>query len=97
MPVLIVTDGGTMRNLAIVFTHLLTTIAKLMRPGVLAESLLLKHQLGILNRGHKWELKRRKSELHLFRRIAQTTLFAFDLDLHSFRLLTTGKLTPDEL
>ena len=45
-----------MRNLAILFTHLLTTIAKLMRPGggraVLAESLLLKHQLGILNRGH---------------------------------------------
>ena len=46
-----------MRDLAILFIHLLTTIAKLMRPGggraVLAESLLLKHQLVILNRGHE--------------------------------------------
>ncbi len=50
-------DGGTMRDLAILFIHLLTTIAKLMRPGggraVLAESLLLKHQLVILNRGRE--------------------------------------------
>jgi hypothetical protein len=26
-------DGGTMRDLAILFNHLLTTIAKLIRPG----------------------------------------------------------------
>jgi putative transposase len=46
-----------MRDRAILFIHLLTTIAKLMRPGggraVLAESLLLKHQLVILNRGRE--------------------------------------------
>jgi hypothetical protein len=46
-----------MRDLAILFNHLLTTIAKLMRPGggraVLAESLLLKHQFVILNRGRE--------------------------------------------
>jgi hypothetical protein len=43
-----------MRDLTILFIHLLTTIAKLMRPGggrsVVAESLLLKHQLVVLNR-----------------------------------------------
>ncbi len=43
-----------MSDLAILFMHLLTTIAKLMRPGggraVVAESLLLKHQLAVLNR-----------------------------------------------
>ena len=46
-----------MRDLAILFIHLLTTIAKLMRPGggraVVAESLLLKHQLVVLNRGRE--------------------------------------------
>ena len=46
-----------MRDLAILFIHLLTTIAKLMRLGggraVVAESLLLKHQLVVLNRGRE--------------------------------------------
>jgi len=46
-----------MRDLAILFVHLLTTIARLMCPGgaraVVAESLLLKHQLVVLNRGRK--------------------------------------------
>ncbi len=46
-----------MRDLAILFIHLLATIAKLMRPGgvraVVTESLLLKHQLVILNRGRE--------------------------------------------
>ena len=46
-----------MRDLAILFIHLLTTIVKLMRPGggraVVAESLLLKHQLVVLNRGRE--------------------------------------------
>ena len=50
-------DGVTMRDIAILFIQLLTTIAKLMRPGggraVVAESLLLKHQLVILNRGRE--------------------------------------------
>jgi len=44
-----------MRDLAILFIHLLVTIAKMTRPGgaraVVAESLLLKHQLMVLNRG----------------------------------------------
>src|SRR5215469_1836779 len=43
-----------MRDLVILFIHLLTTIARLARPGgvrsVVAESLLVKHQLLILNR-----------------------------------------------
>ena len=46
-----------MRDLAILFIHLLTTIARLMRPGgaraIVAESLLVKHQLVILNRGRE--------------------------------------------
>ncbi len=46
-----------MRDLAILFIHLVATIAKLMRPGggraVVAESLLLKHQLVVLNRGRE--------------------------------------------
>ena len=43
-----------MRDLAILFIHLLVTIARLFRPGgarsIVAESLLVKHQLLILNR-----------------------------------------------
>jgi len=44
-----------MRDLSILFIHLIVTAAKLLRPGggraVVAESLLLKHQLVVLNRG----------------------------------------------
>ncbi len=43
-----------MRDLAILFIHLLVTIARLLGPGgarsVVAESLLVKHQLVVLNR-----------------------------------------------
>ena len=50
-------DGGAMRDLAILFVHLLATIAKLMRPGgaraVVAETLLVKHQLLLANRGRE--------------------------------------------
>ena len=46
-----------MRDLAILFVHLLATIAKMMGPGgaraVVAESLLVKHQLMIVNRGRQ--------------------------------------------
>ncbi len=46
-----------MRDLVILFVHLLTTIAKLTRPGGaragVAESLLVKHQLLILNRSRE--------------------------------------------
>jgi hypothetical protein len=44
-----------MNEVFILIAHLLATIAKLMRPGgaraIVAESILLKHQLLILNRG----------------------------------------------
>ena len=46
-----------MRDPVILFIHLIVTIARLMRPGgaraVVAESLLVKHQLVILNRGRE--------------------------------------------
>ncbi|MCH7637075.1 MAG: helix-turn-helix domain-containing protein [Proteobacteria bacterium] len=50
-------DGGAMRDLAILFVRLLVTIAKLIGPGgaraVVAETLLVKHQLLIINRGRE--------------------------------------------
>ena len=52
-----------MRDLAILFIHLIVTISRLMRPGgtrvVVAESSLVKHQLVILNRGGERALKLR--------------------------------------
>ena len=46
-----------MRALAILFVHLIATIARLAGPGgirsVVAESVLVKHQLLILNRSRK--------------------------------------------
>jgi len=46
-----------MRDVAIFFLHLIVTVIRLARPGglrsVVAESLLVKHQLRILNRGRK--------------------------------------------
>lgn len=46
-----------MRDLAVLFIHLLATIAKLMGPGgtraLVAESLLVKHQLVIINRSRE--------------------------------------------
>jgi hypothetical protein len=48
---------GRMRDAAILLIHLLTTVAGLLRPGgarsLVAESLLLKQQLLILNRGRE--------------------------------------------
>ena len=47
-------DASVMRDLAILFIHLVVTVARLFGPGgarsVVAESLLVKHQLLILNR-----------------------------------------------
>jgi putative transposase len=44
-----------MRDVIILFVHLIVTVARLARPGglrsVVAESVLVKHQLLILNRG----------------------------------------------
>ena len=46
-----------MRDLAVLFLHLLTTTARLVGPGgarsVVAESVLLRHQLLILNRSRR--------------------------------------------
>jgi len=46
-----------MRDFAIVFVHLIVTLFQLARPGglrsVVAESVLVRHQLLILNRGRK--------------------------------------------
>jgi putative transposase len=58
----------SMRHLLILAIHLLTTIAKLMRPGgvraVVAESLLLKHQLLVSSRA-----RRRAPNLNTFDRL----------------------------
>ena len=46
-----------MRNFAILFVRLIVTLARLARPGglrsVVAESVLLRHQLVVLSRGRK--------------------------------------------
>ena len=46
-----------MRDFGIVFVHVIVTLARLARPGglrgVVAESVLVRHQLLILNRGRK--------------------------------------------
>jgi len=46
-----------MRDVVILFLHLIVTVVRLARPGglrsVVAESLLVTHQLRILNRGRK--------------------------------------------
>ena len=46
-----------MRDLLILFVHLVVTVARLARPGglrsVVAESVLVRHQLLVLNRGRK--------------------------------------------
>jgi hypothetical protein len=55
-----------MRDLAIVFVHLIVTLARLARPGglrsVVAESVLVRHQLLILNRGRKRAPKLRATD-----------------------------------
>jgi hypothetical protein len=57
-----------MCNIVILFVHLIVTVVRLARPGglrsVVAESVLVKHQLCILNRGRK-----RAPNLHAAERI----------------------------
>src|SRR5216684_4013143 len=57
---------GAMRDLAVLFLHLLATVARLTGPGgaraVVAESVLVKHQLLILNRSRKRSPKLRLSD-----------------------------------
>src|SRR6516225_10509466 len=59
---------GAMRDLAVLFLHVLVTVARLAGPGgtraVVAESVLVKHQLLILNRS-----RRRAPNLRLADRI----------------------------
>ena len=55
-----------MRDLAVLFLHLVATVAQLAGPGgarsVVAESVLVKHQLLILNRSRKRLPKLRVSD-----------------------------------
>ena len=57
-----------MRHLIVLFIHFLAIMARLLGPGgirsLVAESLLLKHQILILNRSHK-----RSPNLHVSDRI----------------------------
>jgi len=57
-----------MREILVLFVHLIATVIRLARPGglraVVAESVLVRHQLLILNRGRK-----RAPNLHVFDRI----------------------------
>jgi hypothetical protein len=57
-----------MRNLAVLFIHFIAVLARLLGPGgvrsLIAESLLLKHQILILNRSRK-----RSPNLHVTDRI----------------------------
>jgi hypothetical protein len=57
-----------MRHLAVLFIHFISTLARLLGPGgvrsLVAESLLLKHELLILNRSRK-----RSPNLHASDRI----------------------------
>ena len=50
-------DDSVMRHLAILFIHLIVTIARLLGPGgarsVVAETLLVKHQLLIIKRSRE--------------------------------------------
>jgi hypothetical protein len=55
-----------MRDVAILFLHLLATVARLVGPGgarsVVAESVLVKHQLLIVNRSRKRSPRHRSSD-----------------------------------
>ena len=55
-----------MRDLLILFVHLIVTVARLARPGglrsVVAESVLVRHQLLVLNRGRKRAPKLRTAD-----------------------------------
>src|SRR2546422_9829878 len=57
-----------MREILVLFVHLIATVIRLARPGglraVVAESVLVRHQLLLLNRGRK-----RAPNLHVFDRI----------------------------
>ena len=72
-----------MRDIAILFLHLITIGVRLIRPGgarsIVAESLLLKHQLLIINRG-----RQRAPRLRPVDRVIAAISAAW---MHPFRLL----------
>jgi transposase InsO family protein len=76
-----------MRNLAVLFIHFIAVLARLLGPGgvrsLIAESLLLKHQILILNRCRK-----RSPNLHASDRILAGGLMA--LLVHPARLLRSA-------
>src|SRR5437016_3274956 len=67
-----------MRDLIVLLVHLITTVVRIARPGglksVIAESVLIKHQLLIVNRP-----RRRAPNLHLVDRLIAGLCFAVDL------------------
>src|SRR6266849_8390668 len=78
-----------MRDVVILFVHLIVTVVRLAGPGglrsVVAESVLVKHQLRILNRGRKRAPNLRAADriiaalCTLFMRPARVLLSAIDL------------------
>src|SRR6516165_9600682 len=80
-----------MRNLFILLTHLFATLFRLAQPGgvrtVIAESVLVKHQLLILNRS-----RRRAPNLQIWDRLTSTFLsFHHALVERKYRLLFSPK------
>ncbi len=59
-----------MRDLGLLFIHFLVTTVRLLRPGgvrsVVAESLMVKHQLQVLNRGRTRAPRLRPTDRILF-------------------------------
>src|SRR4029079_128112 len=94
-----------MRDVVILFVHLIVTVARLAGPGglrsVVAESVLVKHQLRILNRGRKRAPNLRAADriiaglCTLFMRPARVLRFAIVLKpstlLHLHSLLRNRK------
>ena len=97
-----------MRDLAVLFLHLLATVARLAGPGgarsVVAESVLVKHQLLILNRSRKRSPNLRFSDrmvagvcalLMRPRRLIRSAIVLKPSTLLSLhRALTTAEISP---
>src|SRR5947208_15209328 len=75
-----------MREILVLLVHLISTVVRLARPGglraVVAESVLVRHQLLILNRGRK-----RAPNLHNVRNVVTVGRFSGDYHLAGFGLL----------
>jgi hypothetical protein len=93
-----------MRDFVILFVHLIATVARLAGPGgirsLVAESVLVKHQLLILNRSRKRAVVRQnfiraKSGAILFRHSVKT-LNSTRMALRSAKITLGGKLLTRE-